>query len=49
MVINALLQRKYLVHLPKFDPMVSQCTYEGEYVKMSPMYPLYRNGEWVTV
>mgnify|MGYP001201823366 CR=1 FL=1 len=35
------------VHLPKFDPMVSQCTYEGEYVKMSPMYPLYRNGEWV--
>ena len=34
------------IHAPKFD-FESQVTYNGEYVKMSPMYPLYRNDEWI--
>lgn len=34
------------IHAPKFD-CLSQVTYNGEYVKMNPMYPLYRNGGWI--
>ena len=34
------------IQAPKFD-CSSQVTFNGEYVKMSPMYPLYRNGEWI--
>jgi hypothetical protein len=34
------------IHAPKFD-CSSQVTYNGEYVTMSPMYPLYREGEWI--
>lgn len=34
------------IHAPKFD-CSSHVTFNGEYVKMSPMYPLYREGEWI--
>ena len=34
------------IESPKFD-CSSQVVYHGEYVKMSPMYPLYREGEWI--